>query len=318
MVDLQGTMSSAQSKNAVAAAPLPPLPRWLFPVYGAALIGAILSLLFWDFFRRQLEWAVTEQADWGHTLIVPFIAGYFVYLNRKKLTEKPFRTTWAGLVPMAMGVAVYFEATVGLRTLQHHNIQGLGVWLTIVGLTILFCGWRAMRWLWFPLVYLLLFGQTISFRLMDMLTFKMQDITALGAYLSLKVAGVDIDRAGNTLHIFHNGQMKPLNIATACSGMRMLMAFLALGVAMAYTGLRRPWQRIALVALAVPTSIFVNVLRVVTLGLLSLLDTEFAAGDFHSFIGLVWLIPAFLIYMGALWIIKHLVIESPANAGGAG
>ena len=93
----------------------------------------------------------------------------------------------------------------------------------------------------------------------------------------------------------------------------MLMAFMALGVAMAYTGLSRFWQRAILVVMGVPTAIFVNVLRVVTLGLLSKLDVDFAAGDFHSFVGLVWLVPAFLIYLGIMWIVKNLVTEAKSR-----
>jgi exosortase/archaeosortase family protein len=87
------------------------------------------------------------------------------------------------------------------------------------------------------------------------------------------------------------------------------MAFLALGVAMAWTGLPRMWQRATLIALALPTAIFVNVLRVMTLGLLSLIDSDLAAGDFHSFIGLLWLVPALMIYSGLMWILRKLVVE---------
>jgi exosortase len=284
---------------------------WLVPAVGAAVLICMLLLLYYDFLLQQLRFAWYEQADWGHTLIVPFLSAYFVYRNRAQLLAQPFRTTWVGFIPMVMGVALYVM-TVAVRTLQHHNLQGFAVWLTIVGLVLLFCGWRAMRWLWFPLVFLLVFGQTISARLMNLITFEMQDITARGAYFLLAIGGMEIDRQGNTLFIMANAQLKPLNIAEACSGMRMLMAFLALGVTMAYTGLKQPWQRVALVAMAVPTAIFVNILRVVTLALLSLIDTEFAAGDFHSFIGLVWLAPAFLIYLGLMWIIRHLVIEGKA------
>jgi exosortase len=116
---------------------------------------------------------------------------------------------------------------------------------------------------------------------------------------------------------------KPLNIAEACSGMRMLMAFMALGVAMAYTGFRRWWQRAALVLLGIPTAIAVNILRVTTLSVLILFDTDFAAGDFHTFIGLLWLVPAFLMYLGLMWVLRQIVIEEPAvaaapQAGAAG
>ena len=166
-----------------------------------------------------------------------------------------------------------------------------------------------MLWLWFPLLYLFVFGQSISERLMQIVTFKLQDLTARGAAPTLMLLGLDVQREGNTITVFKDGVPNPLNIAEACSGMRMLMAFLALGVAMAYTGLKHWWQRVILVVMGVPTAIVVNIVRVVTLALLALVDADFAAGDFHSFIGLVWLVPAFLIYLGIMWIVRHIVTE---------
>ena len=107
----------------------------------------------------------------------------------------------------------------------------------------------------------------------------MQDITAVGAHIVLQIFGLDVERNGNTLVVYNSlGEQHPLNIAEACSGMRMLMAFLALGVAMAFSGLKRFWQQAVLVLLSVPTAVFVNILRVVTLSLLSLIDSDLAAG----------------------------------------
>jgi exosortase len=276
----------------------------------AGLFALLLIWLFWDFFRSQFRWAVEEQADWGHTLVVPFIAGYFVYLRRDQLLAKPFRTTWAGFLPILLGLAVYSVCTIGPQALSHHNLRGAGVALTITGLVLLFYGFRAMRWLWFPLAYLFVFGQTISYRLMEYATFELQDLTARGSHVVMMLLGIDVDREGNTLYLFDDGLRKPLNIAEACSGMRMLMAFLALGVAMAYTGLKRVWQRALVILMGIPVAIVVNVLRVVTLGVLTLIDANFAAGDFHSFVGLVWLVPAFLVFLGVIWIVRNLVVET--------
>jgi exosortase/archaeosortase family protein len=69
--------------------------------------------------------------------------------------------------------------------------------------------------------------------------------------------------------------------------------------------------------MGVPIAIAVNILRVCTLGVLTLSDAEFAAGDFHSFVGLLWLVPAFLLFLGVMWIIQRLVIEEDAPARAA-
>jgi exosortase len=145
----------------------------------------------------------------------------------------------------------------------------------------------------------------------------MQDWSAIGSFYALALIGIDVDRSGNVISIYVNGEPRQLNVAEACSGMRMLVAFLALGVAIAYTGLSRNWQRALLIAAGFPVALGVNVLRVFTLGILSLYDANFAAGDFHSFIGLVWLVPALFFYLGIMWFLSNLFVdESKKGADG--
>ncbi len=265
--------------------------------------------IFWDFLHRQFRFAIEKQADWGHTLVIPFIAGYFVWMCRGKLLAQPFKRSWTGLALMLIGLLVYMVCALGPSAWHHHNLMGMGVAMTFTGITLFIFGWQAMRYLIFPLVFMFVFGQTISDRLMEVVTFKLQDIASIGSYYGLSFMGFDVTRAGNTLEILYNNVSHPLNIAEACSGMRMLMAFLALGVAMAYTSLPYMWQRTMLVLFAVPTAVFVNILRVMTLGLLSLADSGFAAGNFHTFVGTLWLLPAFFIYLGIVWILKNIIIE---------
>jgi exosortase/archaeosortase family protein len=84
---------------------------------------------------------------------------------------------------------------------------------------------------------------------------------------------------------------------------------------MAALGLTTWWQRTALVLAGIPISLFVNILRVTSLGLLSIIDPNLSAGEFHSMIGLVWLVPAFLLFLGAMWVIRNLIIDEGSGAG---
>lgn len=274
---------------------------------GAGVLLACVVWLFWEFFVQQGRFAINQQADWGHTIVIPFIAGYFVWLNRRAILAEPFKPAWTGLVLLVLGVSCYSFIALGPAAFKHHNLMGIGVALTIVGLTLLFCGWRPMRWLWFPLGYLIVFGQTLSDTALLRFTQFLQDIAAHGSFWGLTLLGYDMSKEGNTLRIHQDGKIIPVNIAEACSGMRMVVAFLALGVAMSYRGLDLWWQRVILVLSAFPTALFVNILRVMTLGVLATWDSNLADGDFHSMVGLLWLIPAFFIYLGIMWLLRHIV-----------
>ena len=273
------------------------------------VIVVLLVSVFWEWFRRQVAWASHEPSDWGHTLIIPFVSGYFVWMKRDLILAKPLSPSWIGMFIMVIGIAWYMVCNVGPAGLAHHNIRATGLGMTLIGLGVLLLGWRGMEYVWFPLFYMLIFSQTISERLMNLVTYRMQDISAKGAYVFLNLIGIQTDHAGNVLTIFKDGEPVQLNVAEACSGMRMLVAFLALGVAMAYVSLPKLWQQIMLVALGIPISIFVNVLRVASLGILGMFDQNFMSGEFHHMIGLVWLLPAFFSYLGALWILSQFLVE---------
>jgi len=285
-------------------------------VLGGVVLLAAFVAVFWVFFETQVKWALEEPSDWGHTLLVPAISGYFVYLRRDELLAAPAKACWLGAPLIVLGVAAYVATTFGPSWfVLHHNARGLSVGITLFGLVMLVLGTRATRILSFPIMYWIVFGQSVSERLLQKITEDMQDWSAVGAHALLAVTGVDVERSGNVLTVFVNGVPNQLNVAEACSGMRMLVAFLALGVAIAYTGLPKVWQRVALVAAGIPVALGVNMLRVYTLGILSLWNSNFAAGDFHSFVGLVWLVPALLLYLGIMWFLRNLFVDEPQKEG---
>ncbi|MGA0286423.1 MAG: exosortase/archaeosortase family protein [Phycisphaerales bacterium] len=313
---------TAPSPSSETSGPPGGLPLWTpspktLLILAAVLLAVVLAT-FWTFLSAQFRFALRYPADWGHTLIIPGIAASFVWMRRKELLAEPFRPAWTGLPILAAGVGLYILCTFGPGAFAlHHNARGFAFGISLFGLCLLLFGWRAMRHLWFPIAYVVAFGQTVTDRILNVVTFRLQDISARGAEIVLNLIGIDTDRAGNTLTVWRDGMPHPLNVAEACSGMRMLLAFLALGVAIAYTGLKQPWQRVALVLLGVPVAVAVNVLRVVSLGMLSMVDSNLISGEFHNFVGLVWLVPALMIFLGIMWILRRMVVEEPIAAGKA-
>jgi exosortase/archaeosortase family protein len=127
---------------------------------------------------------------------------------------------------------------------------------------------------------------------------------------------VQADLTGNIINITNPTTLKtsPMSVAEACSGMRMLIAFVALGAAVALVATRMWWKRIALLLLAVPVALFLNVIRVAVLGILTLWDGELSQGEAHTFIGTLLLVPGFMLYMAVVWALHKAVPEAKGGA----
>lgn len=269
------------------------------------VVGVAFCALFYHFLRNQIEYS--QDPDWSHAYLVPVISAFYIYENRRRILALPVRTNWLGIPLMLLGVCTYFFFT--LLATSNHFVQGAAMILTLIGVVLLTMGWQRALALMFPMLYLAM-GIRMPPRLLQMVTPTLQVWASKGSYYLLNILRFDTDISGTILTIYHKGKTIPLNVAEACSGMRMIVAFLALGIAIAFLTCSKWWQRIALVALGVPVAILVNVLRVASLGIASTINPELATGETHIYIGILWLIPAFLLYLGIVWVIQHLFVDS--------
>ncbi len=288
-----------------------------FPVYGwvaTGLLGLAFLWLFYRFFDKQHDFSRDKLEDWGHAYVVPLIAGYMVWRVRDAIRSTPRSVFWPGLAPMLLGVWCYFFFIVGV---QNHMLQGASMVLTLGGLLLLTLGPAMLRHLFLPLAMLLL-GVTISEQIMIKVTFPLQIIAAQGADILLKIGslfgGFLVEREGNTLKIITAKETVPLNVAEACSGMRMVVAFIALAATVGILQCRHWWQRIALVLSAVPVAVLLNVVRVAALGFATLIDPALASGDMHMLIGLLLLLPGLGLFLFIQWMLDRIVLEGPAGA----
>jgi len=246
--------------------------------------------------------------DWSHAMVVPLISGYYIYLKRDALRQTPARLCWPGLIVLFAGLIGY---SFWIYPGRNDMFQGYSMILSLLGLTLFLLGPGMLKILWFPIVYLA-FAVKVSDRIWEQIAWKLQLIASQSATLILNLLGVDADLDGSTIELYQGLQyLGKLNVAEACSGLRMLMAFLALGVALAFLIERRWWERLAMCLFAVPIAVAVNIGRVTILGLLYLIDPKWASGDFHTFVGMLMLIPAAGLFLLLGWVLDKLILDDP-------
>src|SRR5207249_12317181 len=131
----------------------------------------------------------------------------------------------------------------------------------------------------------------------------LQTLAAKVAVVVLKFTGVNAFRTGTKINM--GGITEPLrtlNVAEACAGLRSLMTFSTVGVAVAFLSARPLWQKLIVVISAVPIAIFCNVMRVAGQGLLDhYVSRQLSESFAHQFVGLVMLVPAFFLILLVGW-----------------
>lgn len=297
-----------------AAAPAVALPRdpavWVM----VGLLSVAFVAQFWRWFAKQYGpdgFSIGYPQDWGHAYLVPLISGFFIWKERARIAALPRATFWPGLLLIVVGVVSYPYFVIAY---SNHMFQGAAMLLALGGVVLLLFGPRIFGAVLLPIAYLG-FAVTISERIMIEITFRLQLLAAQGSWLLLNIIGVDTDLEGNVLYVFNGstGERLPLNVAEACAGMRMVIAFVALAAAVALFSVRRWWKRVAVLLIAPPVAVLMNVVRVAVLGLLSLVDPALAQGEAHMLIGTVLLVPAFGLFLLCVWALNKIEPEEAAS-----
>ena len=187
------------------------------------------------------------------------------------------------------------------------------IMIATLGAAILFMGgWKLLKYTWLPVAYLFFavpLPNGIYFRLTNPMRVWAAQVS--GAALNL-VPELEATVRGVIIDVTYKGVAaeSPLNVADACSGMRLLMAFVALGVAMAYLHWRPIWQRLVLLASTIPIAIFCNFVRVTITGFIYILgDPKYAKGIYHDMLGMLMLPLAFSLYGGLTWLMSNLFVD---------
>ena len=260
----------------------PQTGRWF-----AALSLSTLVVIMYASVLTSLARQWWNDPNYGHGFLVPLFAGYVLWNRRDQWRTLPFR-------PSNFGFAIMLFA-IGLRVL---GMLGAELFLTrlsllvlISGMVLFLAGSQALRWMAFPLGYLL-FMIPLPAIVYYQLTLPLQLLASRLGAGGLVALGIHTVREGNLL-------MLPnctLNVVEACSGIRSLLSLLAAVVAFAYLAEPSKWKRGVLAIASIPIAIAINGLRLVATGVLSYFFTPTVdSGAVHLALGLGFFAVAFLL-----------------------
>jgi exosortase B len=258
------------------------IPAWILALCGML---ALYGPSFWDLLNGGV-WSNDQQ---GHGPIVLGISVWLLWRHWPDILILPAQPRpAAGWTMMVISLLLY---TIG-RSQDILMFEIGSLILTLSAVLLLYRGHQAIRLVWFALFFML-FMVPLPGQLVDAMTQPLKMAVSYAAENILYTAGYPISRTGVMLHI---GQYQLL-VADACAGLHTLFTLEALGLL--YLNLFRhesAARNITLAILIVPISFTANVIRVMTLTLITYyFGDEAGQGFLHGFAGMVLFMAALLL-----------------------
>jgi exosortase len=234
-------------------------PARLSPV--AVLLGlallVLLGLLFLPRFWELMDvWSKDD--NYSHGFLVGPLAVYLGWEVFRRQGAPRKGSLPAGLCWMALGGVFHLWAMVVGWSL----VDFLALTTLLYGTAVLLGGRAWAAGFAFPIA-LLFFLFPLPPRITDEIALWLQGVVTTASVAILQLV-VPTEQAGNMIRL--SGQ--ELQVGEACSGLRQMMAFVALGLLVAYWSERSLPFKVVLVLAAVPIAVAANLLRVLLMAFL--------------------------------------------------
>jgi exosortase len=249
------------------------------------IVAALIAVSYIPTFQWMWTRWNAAATYYSHGILIPFICGFIVWQKRKvlaKLSVKPSSLGWWVFVPAVLVHLVSTVWDVGFAS-------GFMLIPLIIGLVLLFFGKDYLKELWFPIA-LIAFMVPAPEAVIAGTSFRLKLFAAQVSTMIVNGLGVQAIREGSLIRTAHASLM----VEDPCSGIRSLIALIALGALMAYySTLTRP-KRVVLFACSIPIAVSTNIIRITSLAMVSeIYGEKYASGLFHDTMGILVFVFAF-------------------------
>lgn len=250
------------------------------PLGVALVVGALLLTLF--VFRDGVVNMVKywDEPEYSHGYLIPLISLYLLSIRAVLLDRNGATSSWFGVIVTGLGLSgLLLGQLSALYAIVHFSFV-----ITLWGLVLSQVGWRGIKALWPPLLFLLFMVPLPRFIQWNLSSDLQLISSQLGTWI-LRVLTVPVFLEGNVIDL---GSYK-MQVVEACAGLRYLFPLMCFGFLYALLLRVRVWQKLFIFLSSVPIGIFMNSFRIAVTGLLvNRFGPSAAEGFLHYFEG--WII----------------------------
>jgi exosortase len=266
------------------------------------LTGIVILFVFcWSYgpTLRELVAVWLRSDEYSSGLLVPPLAAYVLWSRRRDFASALPRPA------LRAGVALFLLAQViriaGL-CFMFQSAERLSLMLALAALVLLVLGWKYLGRLATVLLFLCLMLPWPN-RIQTAVTLPLQRWSTSSAVFCLELAGYDILRDGNVIHI---GDAS-VAVAEACNGLRMITAFFVISGLVVLLVKRAWWEKLVILASSLPIALLCNTLRLaITAVAFTIVKGEAWEKGFHAGGGYAMMPLALALVVAELWLLTQL------------
>jgi exosortase len=264
-----------------------------------ALAGA-LGWSLWPILVSMAErWSTDPR--YAHGYLVPLFALALLWMRKDQIDLKDLRPSTWGLAFVALGGAIQLAG----GYVRQGSVEGLSTLPYAAGVTLLLGGWQALRWA-APSILFLAFMIPLPWRIEKALGPPLQTVATLASTYVLQTLGFMAFSEGNVIQL----NQARIGVVEACSGLSMLITFIALSTGMAMVIKRPLLDKIVLVLSSIPVALVANIARITLTGILhETRGGEVADHFYHDLAGWVMIPFALLLYWCVVAIFSRILVE---------
>jgi exosortase len=284
----------------------------MLPSRSALVAWVVLASILVGFSWQSLLHLVATwrgQEDYQHGFFVPLFAMFLLWARRDKFPTSVDRgSAWGlvffGLWALIRWVAIYFN---------YGTLPELSLVPFFAGVALFVGGWQGLRWAW-PSVVFLFFMIPLPGVAQAMFSEQLQSLATRVSVFIIQTFGIPSVAQGNVIQL--TGQ--PLEVAKACSGLRMMMLFFAICIGAAFLTKRPLWEKLVIIVSAAPIAVISNVARIVVTAVAfevamrwpSLINLETQSETIHNWAGYLMMPFGLLLLWLETALLSSLLIES--------
>ena len=227
---------------------------------GLTIIGIFTVFVYKPTLMWMYDRYMGADSYYSHGFMVPFISLYFIYLQKERLAKVKLKTSVIGLMIIFFALFLHILGTL----LYIFSISGFSIFFLIIGLSLFLFGKEVSRIIWFPLLFLV-FMFPLPEAVIGLVSFPLKIFAAKAGVWIISVLGIPIYLEGFNILI----PAGPLLVGNPCSGLRSLIAFLALGSIFAYLEPVSMIKKWVLFFISIPIALLSNIVRIPILILVS-------------------------------------------------